>query len=174
MSGRSEHQRRVDEFMLRAKQDVPGKPTLPSEKVRRLRASLILEEAFETVHALGFEVLVYAGLVSDKEDFEELIDLYPNEHGSLKDIADGCADVIVVTTGTLSACGISDESLQREVDENNLAKFGPGHSWNENGKLIKPPDHKPPDIEGVLKRQGEEPAEGGPEAESNREKLTYE
>jgi predicted HAD superfamily Cof-like phosphohydrolase len=69
------------------------------------------------------------------------------------EVADGCADVSVVTIGTLSACGIADKPLLKEVDESNLRKFGPGYSKREDGKWIKPPDWKVPDIAKVLNEQ---------------------
>jgi predicted HAD superfamily Cof-like phosphohydrolase len=152
---RSPHYNRVLEFMLRAKQDCPTQPTMPSADVRKLRAKLILEEALETIEALGFSVLytpqskqvaihrvnmATATLVVDRE---------PN----LTEIVDGCADVSVVTIGTLIACGIKDVPVLECVDENNLAKFGPGHSIREDGKLIKPPGHRPPDIDRVIREQ---------------------
>ncbi|RME74113.1 MAG: hypothetical protein D6785_16225, partial [Planctomycetota bacterium] len=81
--------------------------------------------------------------------------LVPNgKKPSLVEIADGCADIMVVTTGTLSACGISDIPLQEEVDQNNLSKFGPGGYEREDGKWVKPPDHKPPKILKILEDQG--------------------
>ena len=87
---------------------------------------------------------------------------------NLVEIADGCADLSVVTIGTLSACGIADEMLLGVVDANNLAKFGPGHSIREDGKLIKPKNHKPPDIAQLLEIQTrgveEAPVEGFPHA----------
>src|SRR5690606_33615746 len=73
-----------------------------------------------------------------------------NNEFDLEKTVDGCCDLKVVTTGTLSSCGIPDELFQKEVDENNLKKFGPGHSYREDGKLIKPPGHQPPNIKGLL------------------------
>jgi predicted HAD superfamily Cof-like phosphohydrolase len=40
--------------------------------------------------------------------------------------------------------------MEQAVDQNNLAKFGPGGHRREDGKWVKPPDHKPPDIAGLL------------------------
>jgi hypothetical protein len=56
----------------------------------------------------------------------------------------------VVTIGTLSALGISDGALLKEVDLNNLDKFGDGHSLRDDGKLIKPLWHLPPAIGHIL------------------------
>jgi hypothetical protein len=72
---------------------------------------------------------------------------------NLEQIVDGCCDIKVVTTGTLIACGVPDILFQDMVDENNLEK---AKNWTirEDGKFIKHPDHKPPDIAGGLARLG--------------------
>lgn len=44
---------------------------------------------------------------------------------------------------------------QQLVDENNLAKFGPGGYRRDDGKWIKPPGHKPPAIAKALRWQQE-------------------
>jgi len=158
----TEHQHRVDEFMRLAKQERPSKPTMPSKEVRVLRAKLILEEALETIEALGVKVTSLAEHLPDRDVYAEVsVDwmktpgIYFEASGEpdLTEIVDGCCDVIVVTTGTLSACGVDDAVPQMLVDENNLAKFGPGHSYRADGKLVKPPNHKAPDLKAELERQ---------------------
>ena len=72
----------------------------------------------------------------------------------LEGIADGCADIKVVTTGTLSAFGIPDMMIQEEVDAANLRKFSEGGYRREDGKWMKPPDWTPPDIDGILELMG--------------------
>lgn len=150
---KTEHQLRVEEFMKKAKQNLPERPTEPSSEVRILRAKLILEECLETIWK-GLGVKVYRRL-----DEHESIEI--KEEGlqfavssdlpfDMIELIDGCMDISVVTTGTLSACGVPDKPFLELVDQNNLDKFGPGHSWREDGKLIKPPGHKPPDIQGTL------------------------
>lgn len=145
---KSPHQQRIEAFMEKAGQAIPPKPVLPDGEIRKLRAKLILEEALETITALGF-VVVWADSGADSGELIPAL----RPHGNPPDlvgIADGCADISVVTVGTLSACGIGDEDLMRVVDENNLAKFGPGGYRREDGKWVKPPDHKAPDITGLL------------------------
>lgn len=151
---RSAHQQRVAAFKQRAydeatkrgltsQQVVNDTPTIPSEDVRTLCASLLMEETLETIKALGFTVTQTDGGYT----------LAPAGDPDLAEIADGCADVSVVMQGTLLACGIDDVELFEEVDTSNLAKFSEGFTFNEEGKLIKPPDHQKPDIAGVLQRQ---------------------
>ena len=155
MTTKSPHQQRVELFMEHARQPAPVVPTEPNARTCELRAALIMEEALETCNALGVVVTANNLDLNDPEldTHAELLfgSVCPPD---LVAIADGCADISVVTIGTLSACGIADESLFLAVDTNNLDKFGPGHSWNEAGKLIKPPGHEPPDIRKVLLDQG--------------------
>ncbi len=143
---KSDHQLRVEIFMARANQEVPLKPTVPDEKTRRFRAKIILEEALETIKALGFQVVL------DPKTSEPMIGDAAYEP-NLVEIVDGCADIRVVTTGTLSACGVADREVQEEVDANNLSKFGPGSYKREDGKWMKPPTWKPPRIKEILAHQ---------------------
>ena len=154
----SEHYRKVQEFHREANQPVRHIPqeNLPPEE-RILRAKLVLEEAFELVEALGVVVSApdFPGDENTGLEFEDLsFDSWPDM--DLVGVADGCADLSVVTMGTLIQCGIYDRELLREVDRNNLEKFGPGGRRNKDGKWVKPPNHQPPDITGVLRRQAEE------------------
>ncbi len=144
----SEHYKRVKTLMIKAGQECPDKPTIPSYEIRKLRAKLILEEAEETINALGFQSRCCYTL--DELDVEPL-----GEYNKLniKDVIDGCIDTIVVTTGTLISYGVKDVNPSLLVDLNNLDKFGPGGYRREDGKWIKPPGHKPPDLEAEIERQ---------------------
>lgn len=159
------HQSRIEDFMRKAKQDVPDKPTIPSNEVAILRAKLIHEESGETIRALGVSP-IYVFQVRFAEGTQPLtfqIDLSKIKQSelifektgptNLIEVADGCADISVVTIGTLSACGIKDGPVLEAVDQNNLEKFGEGHYWREDGKLCKSPNHKKVDLEAVLKEQ---------------------
>lgn len=134
------HQRRVEQFMAAAHQQLPILPVIPDAATRLLRARLILEEALETIYDLGCTVTRHMDV--------ELRD----SHSSLEAIADGCADLSVVTMGTLSACGLWDEPILRAIDLNNFAKFNGNYKFNE-GKLIKPIDHKPPQLSKIITNQ---------------------
>ena len=126
---RSEHQLAVDEFMTRAGQHLPDKPTIPDVATRILRAKLIMEEAMETIEAMGVFVYVdsISYLMDDPLRFTELkFDEDDEKEVDIVEVVDGCCDIAVVTTGTLSAFGASNIGPQRLVDESNLAKFGEG------------------------------------------------
>lgn len=148
---KTDHQKRVEQFMFFAKQDVPEKPTIPDSKTALLRASLILEEALETIEALGCEVL-YERTKNLKMSNLTIVSV---KDPDLVEIADGCADISVVTIGTLSACGIPDLKLLELIDQNNLEKFGEGHSIRSDGKLLKSPNYQPPKIKEFLENNNE-------------------
>jgi predicted HAD superfamily Cof-like phosphohydrolase len=138
---KSHHQLRVEDFMRLAGQEVPEIVGIPDEKTRELRARLILEEALETVEALGF--LHYSKIDRSVENY---LQNCQRQEPDLEKVIDGCSDLKVVVTGTLSAFGVPDKAFQEEVDSNNLKKFGPGGYRRDDGKWVKPPDHQPPQI----------------------------
>lgn len=158
LSNQTAHQERVEQFMCEARQVVLNVPTMPDAKIRKLRASLILEEALKTIQALGMNPyvrdVINHGLIPI-EPRDEIVWTTDPQQISIVAVANGCADLSVVTIGTLSACGIFDKPILEIVDQNNLKKFGPGHSFHENGKLVKPKGHTPPtaDIIQELERQ---------------------
>ena len=149
------HYTRVQTFMQQAGQATPSAPIVPDEETRLLRAKLILEEAIETIRALGVGVRLRgadggAGVVTVDPG---ALSFYIDDDVDLEGVVDGCADISVVTIGTLIAFGVDDEPILEEVDQANLRKFGPGSYAREDGKWMKPPDWTPPDILGVLERQ---------------------
>jgi len=157
-AAKSQHQRRVEAFMAAAGQVVPRQVEMPPAEVRRLRAALILEEALETiVRGLGCSVRVQCGLSLHllNPDFQGVLDMIiPDKMPNMEELVDGCCDLKVVTTGTLSAAGVPDLEHQRMVDVCNLAKFGPGGHKDASGKWIKPPDWKAPKTGALLREQG--------------------
>ncbi len=173
---RSAHQQAVDWFMRLAGQRLPEKPTSElTDEERILRARLMYEEVLETCNGLGVQVAVqgmalnsgipisvakargYITTPGYRHVEKELLTIMgPLD---LIEVVDGCGDVKVVTTGTLSACGVSDESVQLEVDESNLRKFSPGGYKDAGGKWQKPADWQPPNLLARLIEQGYEPAE---------------
>lgn len=162
------HYRRVRDFMLKLQEgrnrfraengmpSVPQLPTVPTDPgpaLRILRARLIMEEAMETVAALGVSLSINeeAGGWKQSLNFSD-IGFSDKRTFDPVGVADGCADISVVTIGTLIECGMKDASILRLVDENNAAKNGPGSKF-VNDKLQKPPGHKPPDIAAEIARQ---------------------
>jgi len=139
------HYQRVRQFMEKVGQDIPDRVTEPDAATRLLRAKLILEEALETVAALGVDA-VHEGQAIRQDDIEWQV----HDEVDLEGVVDGCADISVVTMGTLIAFGVDDEPVLEEVDEANLRKFGPGSYARADGKWMKPKDWTPPDVLGAI------------------------
>lgn len=186
---RSQHQKLVDELMEKAGQELPIEPTIPGPEVRLLRSKLNGEEYLESNEGLGVQLMLVVSM-ADIEEFRQY-----TEHGAAKDLAlvpitkenleyhlkgepnlreivDGGGDMLVTVTGMLSACGINDHSVLMSIDENNLKKFGPGGYRRVDGKWMKPSDHVPPDIEGIIEKQRQRIIENVADMESE-EKLGY-
>jgi len=140
------HQKRVEQFMKLAKQEVPSKLTIPSDEICRLRASLLFEECLEQIEALGCQIIAERTFEVGKKNTTVVTIGEPD----LIECLDAICDVNVINTGTLLSFGLEGDELQKIVDDNNLEKFGEGHSWRSDGKLVKPPDHKAPPIQEYL------------------------
>lgn len=123
----SKHQERVREFMRLAGQDAPDSPVEPTEKVAELRSELLSEETKETITD-GYGCEFYDARTGEVIPRDAIKVRAKKEDGEwrgpdLLAIMDGHADVSVVNVGGLIACGIMDEPLLKEVDDNNLKKF---------------------------------------------------
>ncbi len=147
MARKSNHQLRVELFLGAGGHSLPGKPTEASRDIRILQAKLLMEETLEAIEAMG--VRMYCCRCDNA---------YNNDANSeisgpcdLPHLAKELADVKVVATGTMSLFGMADEAIQEAVDENNIAKIGARHTVRADGKLVKDPAHKPPDIASLLR-----------------------
>lgn len=128
--------------------------TTPELRSSELRARLIMEEAVETVAAMGFAVKadIYkptgAFAFDDKDHVAHFSGFYlvPN----FEDVIDGYCDLLYVVFGSAVTDGIDLDPFFAEVHRANMEKAtGPKR---EDGKQLKPEDWKPPDIEGQLAR----------------------
>ena len=100
-------------------------PAAPYSRTAALRARLIREEIDETVAAI--------------------------KAGDLAGVADGIADSIYVLLGTAIAYGIDVRPVFDAVHRANLSK---SQEKRGDGKVLKGPSFTPPDVAGVLARQG--------------------
>jgi len=117
-------------------------PCFSDTKLGELRRKLIREEYLETIEANDHLCDLNDTGASDEE-----------KEDALAELADGLADLIFVAIGTAISYGIDLPEAWDRVCKSNLAKFAPGHWYDENMKLRKPPDWVPPDILGVIKSQ---------------------
>lgn len=146
----------VAAFMYALNQPVREKPGIPSDELVRLRAELILEEAFEYITAC-------LDLSDVRDSVNDPIANYPSEmieairrapiRVDLVKLADACADLDYVVTGARHTFGISGRQIADEVHYSNLLKLG-GPVDPKTGKVLKPKGWTPPDVEGCLREQG--------------------
>ena len=114
---------------------------IPQEEIRLLRSKLILEEALETIKALGCRVT--------QENPDADFEIHPYGDPSLEQIIDGCCDLNYVLTGCLASCGVPDVPHIQEVCRANEDKFPDGKAiFDGFGKYLKPegwkaPNHQP-------------------------------
>ncbi len=116
----------VQQFMQKADQLQPDKPTMPSEDVKQLRVNLIYEELTELRLALKDNDLV--------EAYDAIIDL------------------LVVTIGTANALGMRLQPGWDEVHRSNMSKFIDGHK-REDGKWVKGPSYSPAELKPIIEEQ---------------------
>jgi predicted HAD superfamily Cof-like phosphohydrolase len=135
----------------------------PALRDRELRAKLIMEEAVETVAAMGFAVTadIYKDDIYDPAydtgDVAHYEKSYAEPH--FVDAIDGLVDTIYVVLGAAVAWGIDLDPFFAEVHRANMAKLGGG--MREDGKFLKPDNWTGPDITGILDREvkwGEDPS----------------
>lgn len=110
---------------------------------QEMRLSLIVEELAELLDALGYEYELSVGdnisRSSDKSDESE----------NIVAAADALADLQYVINGAAVTWGLDLSEVHKEVHRSNMTKVG--GTRRADGKLLKPPGYKPPDIERVIK-----------------------
>jgi len=118
---------KVGLFMNTFGQEVKNKPGLSSEKINKLRVSLISEEL---------------------EEFKEAI-----KNNDLKEVADALTDILYVTYGAGHAFGIDLDKCFNEVQSSNMSKLGHDGKpiYNKEGKVMKGPNYFKPDLNKFLK-----------------------
>ena len=103
-------------------QEVKTKPGLSTEKINKLRVSLIYEEL---------------------EEFKEAI-----KNNDLKEVADALTDILYVTYGAGHAFGINLDNCFDEVQQSNMSKLGDDGKpiYNDKGKVMKGPNYFKPNL----------------------------
>ena len=113
---------KVGYFMKTFGQEVKTKPGLSTEKINKLRVSLINEEL---------------------EEFKEAI-----KNNDLKEVADALTDILYVTYGAGHAFGINLDNCFDEVQQSNMSKLGDDGKpiYNDKGKVMKGPNYFKPNL----------------------------
>ena len=118
---------KVGSFMKTFGQEVKTKSGLSTEKINKLRVSLINEEL---------------------EEFKEAI-----KNNDLKEAADALTDILYVTYGAGHAFGINLDKCFDEVQKSNMSKLGNDGKpiYNEQGKVMKGPKYFKPNLKKFVK-----------------------
>ena len=113
---------KVGHFMKIFGQEIKIKPGLSTEKINKLRVSLINEEL---------------------QEFKEAI-----KNKDLKEVADALTDILYVTYGAGHAFGINLDKCFDEVQQSNMSKLGGDGKpiYNDKGKVMKGPNYFKPDL----------------------------
>jgi len=118
---------KVGIFMKTFGQDVKDKPSLSTDKINKLRLSLI------------------------KEELDELKEAMKNK--DLLEVADALTDILYVTYGAGHAFGIDLDKCFDEVQNSNMSKLDDNGEpiYNEFGKVMKGPKYFKPDLTKFIK-----------------------
>ena len=113
---------KVGIFMKTFGQELKNKSELSTEKINKLRISLIEEELNELKQAI--------------------------KENNIKEVADALTDILYVTYGAGHAFGINLDKCFEEVQNSNMSKLGIDGKpiYNEHGKVMKGPNYFKPDI----------------------------
>ena len=113
---------KVGIFMKTFGQELKTKSELSTEKINKLRISLIEEELEELKQAI--------------------------KENNIKEVADALTDILYVTYGAGHAFGINLDKCFEEVQNSNMSKLGDDGKpiYNENGKVMKGPSYFKPDL----------------------------
>ena len=117
---------KVGSFMKTFGQEVKTKSGLSTEKINKLRVSLINEEL---------------------EEFKEAI-----KNNDPKEAADALTDILYVTYGAGHAFGINLDKCFDEVQKSNMSKLGNDGKpiYDKQGKVMKGPKYFKPDLSKFL------------------------
>ena len=113
---------KVGIFMKTFGQELKTKSELSTEKINKLRISLIEEELDELKLAI--------------------------KENNIKEVADALTDILYVTYGAGHAFGINLDECFKEVQKSNMSKLGKDGKpiYNEMGKVMKGPNYFKPDL----------------------------
>ena len=113
---------KVGVFMKTFNQDVKDSSSLSTDKINKLRISLINEELEELKQA-----------ISEK---------------NLTEVADALTDILYVTYGAGHAFGIDLDKCFEEVQNSNMSKLDDNGKpiYNDAGKVMKGPNYFKPDL----------------------------
>jgi predicted HAD superfamily Cof-like phosphohydrolase len=151
---KTDRKRMVREFFIIANQKIGDLPRELSDDQARFRARLNIEEGAKELLKAMFEVDKGPEPWRFDRGINDLFWVINNcaVKIDMVDLVDATIDTDYVTEGLRVALGVDSTPFWEEVQKKNLEKAGGPR--REDGKLLKPPGWTPPDIEGLLVKQG--------------------
>jgi predicted HAD superfamily Cof-like phosphohydrolase len=118
----------------------------------RLRIKCLLEEVMEYAEACGIALRVSGRLVQ-LDDFE--YDEIHVDGGDIVSRMDALCDIIYFALGGAVVEGVNLDPLFEEVHRSNMTKVHLDGTpiYNRDGKLVKPPHFKPPQLKQIIDGQ---------------------
>ena len=123
-------------------------PRMPDHDRLTLRLRLIAEEFCEVLEAAGCE---------DSDLLLHCINSFIDERSRVDDsalakLAHEASDLDYVVEGLRYECGFDGEPVTDEIHRANMSKVG--SEVRPDGKILKGPNYRPPDVATVLRKQG--------------------
>jgi predicted HAD superfamily Cof-like phosphohydrolase len=144
----SKLQTQVAAFHRLFKSPIAPRPTIIEPARVALRASFVVEETFELLEALY-------GSLPEWAMCQEIVKNALKQRQPRVDLpkaVDALGDIDFFVEGTRLEFGVEGGSIADEIFRANMAKVG--GEIRADGKQMKPKQWTPPDIEGVLRKQG--------------------
>jgi predicted HAD superfamily Cof-like phosphohydrolase len=127
---------------------------IQTDGMMRMRLRLIAEEFFEILEA-SVEVMQVRAHDAEYAEAREAVFALINEcrlRIDLPELVDGLGDLDYVVEGFRQTLGVNGLPVHNEIHRANMTKKR--DNLRADGKIIKGPDFVPPDIAGVLVKQG--------------------
>lgn len=142
--------------MVKAQQECPAHPTMPSLEVRIGRLKWLAEELCELANAWGVEI----DLNNRRGETENFIAFefppgmkkFPDEVEAITEAYDASLDLIVFAVGNGVAMGTELEPGWQEVHASNMSKFIDGYR-RADGKWMKGPSYRPAQLRPIIEAQ---------------------
>lgn len=140
--------------MVKAQQETPDRPTLPSMEVRVGRLRWMAEELCELANAWGIEFdLNNRGNTSDNfAAWPAPKPLYTDPLEAVVEAYDATLDMMVFSVGNGVAMGTELQPGWDEVHGSNMSKFIDGYK-REDGKWMKGPSYYAPKLAPIIQAQ---------------------
>ncbi len=114
----------------------------------KFRMNLVFEETLELADAHGIDTTAIKKAIFDA------MEATPPHLKDVTEISDAIGDSIYVEVGMALEYGIPLDHVWQEIQDSNMKKFPDGKAVRRpgDGKVMKPPGWKPPDIEAALQK----------------------